>query len=530
LKKLLILLATLSSTTALAQENYPLTITSPRANLPDGHRMTRAYPGIEYNVRAVVMGGCYPFTHELSNAPAGMAIDASSGVITWPAPAADANAITLTVNDACENQATATWSIDVTTTGFQFIDAVNGTAAASNGCAASCGTGTLANPWRSLNDMHENGTAGAVTYLRGGGAVYGISDIPTSGPCQLTPTLLPETRIEWNQGGTSVIWLGYPGESRPVIDFGHDGVFDSCPSAPRFRFTGSTIWLDGLEARNTHIMAFQIYANGSYIGATVRRCRFSNGGPGLDGSNGSFVMTARTNSTFKYGGYIGENEFSDYDGVCAIKTYEEDHLLVADNLSHSVTTHVEAFAIKGGHSRVELRGNTFRDVVGEAIGGNTAGVDGYEVRFNNVLVTGIEPVTGVVSESFTVSQDSSASNVFVYRNTFVGRVRVRSAVAGTGPFSFYNNVIQNGDGQQTPFPFLCDGSPNTAGWGDCYSLDEPGQVILTSNVAGVAGVVDANGLLQGAYRTQYLGTHGHELGGAVANPRPSAPANLRIDP
>ena len=78
-----------------AAANYPLELISPRAvgtspssglaAMPSGHRIFKAYPGLEYNIRAVVIGGAYPFTFALSNAPSGMSINAD-GTITWPNP------------------------------------------------------------------------------------------------------------------------------------------------------------------------------------------------------------------------------------------------------------------------------------------------------------------------------------------------------------------------------------------------------------------------------------------------------------
>lgn len=37
--------------------------------IPSGHRIYRAYPGLEYNIRAVVLGGAFPFRFALKDAP-----------------------------------------------------------------------------------------------------------------------------------------------------------------------------------------------------------------------------------------------------------------------------------------------------------------------------------------------------------------------------------------------------------------------------------------------------------------------------
>ena len=71
--------------TAAAAANYSLELVSPRAAgtaasaglavMPSGHRIFKAYPGLPYNIRAVVTGGAYPFTFSLANAPSGMTIN-----------------------------------------------------------------------------------------------------------------------------------------------------------------------------------------------------------------------------------------------------------------------------------------------------------------------------------------------------------------------------------------------------------------------------------------------------------------------
>src|SRR5688572_17024316 len=62
--------------------NYPLELVSPRAAgsspssgqpaISANNRIFWAYPGIEYNIRATVIGGKYPYRFALSNAPTGM--------------------------------------------------------------------------------------------------------------------------------------------------------------------------------------------------------------------------------------------------------------------------------------------------------------------------------------------------------------------------------------------------------------------------------------------------------------------------
>ena len=61
--------------------NYPLELTNIGPSLASNNRIYRAYPGLEYNIRAAVIGGDYPYSFTLSNAPAGMTINAQTGPI-----------------------------------------------------------------------------------------------------------------------------------------------------------------------------------------------------------------------------------------------------------------------------------------------------------------------------------------------------------------------------------------------------------------------------------------------------------------
>src|SRR5687767_12569806 len=108
---------------ALAQTTappfYPLEITNIGPvgvnGMSANNRIFRAYPGLEYNIRAAVVGGVYPFQYSLSGAPTGMTIDAATGEIRWPTPQSNASNITLTVRDSAGATRSATWSITVTT-------------------------------------------------------------------------------------------------------------------------------------------------------------------------------------------------------------------------------------------------------------------------------------------------------------------------------------------------------------------------------------------------------------------------------
>ena len=262
--------------------DYPLEIASPKAvgDSPNGmdpeHRIYRAYPGLEYDIRVAAIGGNYPFTYALANAPAGMTIDATTGEIVWPDPQDDANDITVTVTDSSGAEVAETWSIAVGTAGFSFVDGVNGD---------SGGAGTIDDPWRTLADVHTNGGPDGIVYFRGG-ATYTVDGMP------IDNVGTDEERIEFDESLQPVMWLAHPDdETRPVIDFGYTGEGEGA-IVPRIRLSGANIYLDGLETTRSFRMAFQIGRFGEH-GSTFRRLHMHDTGPGLDGGNSAFIMYIR---------------------------------------------------------------------------------------------------------------------------------------------------------------------------------------------------------------------------------------------
>jgi hypothetical protein len=487
--------------TALAA-NYPLELTNIKPVGVDGmdsnNRIFRAYPGIEYNIRAAVVGGDYPFTYSLSNAPSGMTINASTGTISWPNPTGSPVTPTITVTDSASPpaQVQASWTITVTTTGFRFLDAVNGTRASGNGCSSSCGTGTFANPWRVISDFYE-GSSGPSTYandflyFRTG--TYDVLDLPRTSVGGLWE------RVEFGTTKPNV-WMAYPGET-PLIDFGYElGV----ENAPFIRLGSTNVFVDGFETINTRIMAFQV-TDAHYV--VMRRLKMHDHGPGIDGSNSAFIMTT-TNPPFRYM-VIQDSEFyhsiSEPGADCAIKIYAREKLLIEDNVFYDLRTAIE---LKDDARQFSVRGNTFHTISRVAIGGNMHETTTYgEILFNNVRAPG-------AAAALDVNQDGMASSIHIYRNTFQGRVRVRNTDTADGPFYFSNNVIVNDDA----------GTPSGS---HIYheNVSSPSRIVLSNNLVGYPAdnILEPNLTLTSAY-SAYVGTRGFQLGG----PRPPAPRNLRV--
>lgn len=460
---------------------YPLEILNikpvgtPPMGMDSGSRLYRAHPGLTYNIKAAVIGGAFPYTFALSNAPVGMTINASTGEINWTNPQASANP-TLTIRDTNGNQITTSWPITVTTSGFRFIDSVNG----SDG-----NTGTLASPYRTVARAKAASAGNEIWYFRAGvhlaASTFGAQINPGTSRYYST----------FNQS-SSVIWLGYPGEM-PILDFEYNGNAAPGQFFPSVSPSGNTVYMYNLELRNTQHFFF--ITGGGGQGATYRRLKMHNQGHGWieSGSNTSFLMFEHSDPQ-SYGATIQDCEF--YDGGLGIKHYDVFKTLTADNTFHALGGGIEE---KAGVTRFTIRNNNFYDIgqtsaLEWAISGNMNGATypiSGEVAFNLVRMNDL------TDEAYNFNWFSNANVIHAYRNTFVGRVTAISVDSADGPFTLSNNVIVNND----------------AGSNHVYfdAVTDISRIIFSNNLTGFPtdGIVDSSGRLTTGY-SQYRGIRGYE--------------------
>jgi hypothetical protein len=470
--------------------NYPLELVSPRAvgtspatgavAISAQNRIFKAYPGIEYNIRAVVTGGAYPYSFAISGAPTGMTINAQTGEIRWPNPTGTSVTPTITITDSEGTTRTSPWTITVTTAGFKFVDAVNG---------STSGTGAINSPYRTLTDMIARSTVGEIIYFRTG--TYSPLGLPRAS----VGTPWERVEIESSQPN---IWIAYPGEA-PVIDFG----FNSSSGEPGVlvRFPMTNMYVDGFETRNSRIIGFQV-ETGSY--GVFRRLRMHDlnmNRANNDGTNSSFIMTlgGQPGVWSRYLA-IQNNEFYNAPVDMALKIYQQWKLVIEDNLFRDLYFGTE---LKSDIPQFTYRANTHVRIPGRAIGGNMHVESTHgEINFNLSNTPSGEA-------ALDINQDGMAGRIDIYRNTFVGRVQVRATDAADGPFRFYDNVIINSDsGSHIYYMGAVDAS----------------RMMITNNLTGApgSGIVDASGLLTSSY-SQYLGVRGYELANVV---RPRPPTGL----
>lgn len=506
--------------------NFPLQVIQPQAGLGVYNRYYRAYPGLRYRVPIGVFGGSYPFTYSLVSAPSGMSIDARTGIIDWPSPAAapEPYPVTVGVTDSEGSAAQRSWSISVTTRGFIFLDAQNGAHALGFGCSANCGDGSLGRPFRSLIGVYRGTDYAAMSdgtyndhfiYFRAG--TYGLEGYFSN------TTSSQQYELEWRGQFKPVVWLAYPGEAvvvdhnltpesvSPLLPAGSAGAFID------FRNGNSDdAFIHGIRFQDMRNHAFRLTNNR----AVFFENSFFNLGPGVGGENSSFIMFSGRELNSSNHVFVRDNVFDTLDTGALVKTYGLTYSVIENNVFRNGSgSPLEGLALKHADRHVDVRSNFFDGAFGSgAINGNWNDDGNMEIRFNTILNS---PLTysDAAAKAMTINHDALANNpVYIYRNTIEGTVFLRYGAPGNGPFRFYDNVVVN-ENAGTPA-----GSHVTFG-----SVADASVFLSSGNLAAYPAdnVIDADGNLTSAYAS-YRGARGAQLGLApAANAPPGRPRALR---
>jgi hypothetical protein len=500
-------------------EVYTLEIMYPRQSgttpdLATTNRAFFAYTGLTYEVPLVAVGGSYPYTWSLSNAPSGMTVEEytpRAGLhpeykIVWTNPTSNASSIVVNVEDAMANTDSQTYSITVGTSGWTFIDQCND---------GSGDTGTIAAPFDNLGQLYTGSGANGRIYFRGT-CTYTLGSLDALR--QNVDHAQAEERVPWRSDafgpGHGLIWLAYPGET-PTIDFEYTGSgvpYDSGTaghSVPYFDTNSANLYVAGFQIDNVGGgKGWRLNVRESDYGMMFWDNDFLSMGPGYGGTNAAFLLWS-TDSPGSQGDIVLDNSFNDVqapdhanEGGSMLKFYGVIKPVVAGNLFNNMPAgngqHDVALAFKGGDlTQYTIRGNKFVDTH-RAIGGNQAGTGGATGEINYNLVLSVEEwALEVADEKVT-----DLGRHDIYRNTFVGPVTVQNVITADGPYNFTHNVIINADEAQSPWPCIQENA-----------VTDSSRVVIDKDLCddAAAGHLDANGLLTGATRTTYLGARGFEI-------------------
>ena len=464
--------------------NYPLEIIQPRTGLNTLNRFYKAYPGLEYNVRMAVIGGVYPFTYSLTTAPAGMVINEDTGEIIWPNPITIGSPylVTAKVVDSDAIEQTVSWTITVTTTGFRFVDAINGLSVASGG------TGTLANPWKTVKDFYEGSVydskyaqsySGEFLYWRTG--TYALDAYKEN--CLPDQTAVDnECRVPFVEAYKPIVWLAYPGET-PVINH-------------------------NLGGHDAYIMFYQ-YSDNTYIDGLTFDVNGST-------RSKSIVFAGGNDTTYRRNTTYGIDHHHSGGNNSLFFVTDGQRVSVQDNIASDVTG-ADGFFVLGYHSvKTLIENNLVTNIAGHSISAKTD-TKNWTIRGNKI--TG-STVTGISTQCYPDLMDTEISHNYVkvasgdalrlnfewnettgaeyiHHNTIVGPIELINALATNGPWVFYNNVIVNSTGGD---------KVTKTGWSSASTYSNTNN--LTDTVE--TNILDSNGFLLPAY-AEYIGVMGWQI-------------------
>lgn len=429
------------------------------------NRIFRAYPGIEYNIRAAVIGGTYPYTYSLSNAPSGMTINSKTGEISWPNPQSTATNIQLSVTDQENTTVKATWSITVSTSGFKFVQA-----------GGSNGSGTLASPYNSIANMAAGANSTDIIYFRSGSYNVGTAGW-VSYPVQ---------------------WIAYPGES-PIIDMN-----DRELATPG----NALVYFDGFVFDNMDYTGGVGYS-GLTIGCsnynTIRRNEFKNFSNTTSENNNYGMLKAVCVDTQYYNNVIQDNKFHDFSGGNAIGAlYHQSKMLIENNHIYNALGQGSGPSHNGISPKTDVRDFTVRGNKIVMANGWIAGYNNSDMKQNIDFNHNLFVNTGSSRMGVLMNWNLGQGRTLFHRNTLVGDIVLR-ACTSSWDIDITENIISNQNTNFTDFT-VSNYIANSDGTG-CYRT-------VQNNLAGTTAsnlVSSSNEYKLVSGQSQYVGSRGWQL-------------------
>jgi len=456
--------------------------------IPETNRIFRAYPGIEYNIRAAVIGGLYPYNFSLSNAPSGMVINETSGEISWVPDSVedDASNIQLSVTDSEGTTISTSWSINVTKDSFIFVD---------KSYTEEDSDGSFERPYGSmlefLNNTFDTGQETDIVYFRGG--EYQIEDWNSA-----------SDNRNMNILNNPCFWIGYPGEDVDMVGVNPGENHSEALFIYNAGASANPFYFDGIDFRGFSQYGMMFRSGLNYN--TIRRCIFSDLEPIDDvNRNQGFLYTPHGGTGYYL--TLQDNEFKDWYGSSAIGSlYYTYNVLIEDNYIHSPKNMKEPGGIgvtlgltpKSNTNFLTIRKNKIYMDIGTPLGSSVNSAmfnsDNVEIYYNFFKKVDLGSVILFNTHGHTDSGPLRKMNF--YRNTVDGDtadIRFNPCENYGGPFSFYNNIFVLNNNQ--------------------LDINNCDSINYTNNLEGTDSdniINPLTGKLTQEY-SEYRGTHGWEV-------------------
>ncbi|MEF3692481.1 MAG: hypothetical protein V3574_05515 [Candidatus Moraniibacteriota bacterium] len=471
-------------------ENMPLQIINIKPAgtgspaIPSTHRIFYAYPGIEYKIRAAVIGGDYPYAFVLSNAPSGMIVN-EAGYIIWSNPQENANNVGLRVTDSNGDYVDTTWSISVQTSGFKFVDCTSGTN----------GNGTIFSPYDNISNMVADSSTTDLIYFRNGTCV-----LPTRGNYTLAGQ--GTETFSWRDPSNAPNrWLSFPDEE-VTIDMNEKFFYGYPTDSQAFYF-------DGIKFYNAAHYFFRDSTNGGSMHyLTFLDCTFDTIYSDEDENRnmGGFFTGASGSSPQEFMVWQG-NTFANFRNAHGIGSlYGHSNFLIENNRFSNfsdydgVWTHKNTLAVKVGLNNVTIRGNDFNTVNAGAFG-STLNSPFYTSDNIEICYNLFRDVYDIGRANTHIDPTYHSGEFWIHHNTFTvtpNYVALYEATAACGgPYADNYNVYQNPTGSYGFNVYYTSGN-----YQSCISS--------IGNIGAVSGVVEMDGKLTPSYNS-YVGTTGWQL-------------------
>ncbi|MDH5728245.1 MAG: hypothetical protein OEZ58_04605 [Gammaproteobacteria bacterium] len=441
-----------------------------------------AYPNLLYQIPMGVQGGAWPFHYELINGPSGATIgetheEENYGVVSWLAASSGTYQFEVRITDQEDHTVTALWQVEVNADQFVFVqDGYTGEK-----------QGSLSQPLEDLADWYkgdrsDDSYVDKIIVLRAGNYEL-IGGDATNGNVRL------------DTGSKTASFIAYPNEI-PVVDCSRAKILTD--DVTHDLFVAGIRWENGRQdVNNAHFF----WAIGDVSRSTWWRNHFHNLGPGLVGNDNTtavFISSTgvlKENILYKENRHTQINNFG-YNGGY-FEAYVSNYVLIEQNIA-SDSNVAYGFFPKGTRSYVSVRANqAYNNVGGTQItignGGEAKGLThDHEICWNVIKA----PNDNVLLFSGSAQYSGQSYNNHIYRNTIVGDTAwVR--FPGKENYQVDGNIVITNDMNVT-------GSR----WNQAV-MDSAFVSNLLSDTA--ENIIDQNLNLIGEYRTQYLGSHGHEI-------------------